>query len=63
MGFWDKSLRICKYLCDYGTQSIRQLAHRTGFSKSSVHRLRQAMERRGGSPEAGLWETAIGRQW
>jgi len=63
MGFWDKSLRICKYLCDYGQQSMRQLAHQTGFSKSSVHRLRQALERRSGSPEAGLWETEAGRQW
>ena len=63
MRFWDRSLLICKYLCDYGTQSVRQLAHQTGLSKSSVHRLRQAMARRGGSPEAGLWETAAGRQW
>jgi hypothetical protein len=59
----DKSLRICKYLCDYGQQSVRQLAQQTGLSKSSVHRLRQAMERRSGSPEAGMWETEAGRQW
>ena len=63
MRFWDRSLLICKYLCDYGTQSVRHLAHQTGLSKSSVHRLRQAMARRGGSPEAGLWETEAGRQW
>ena len=63
MGFWDRSLRICKSLCDYGTQSIRQLAQQTGLSKRSVHRLRQARARRGNSPEAGLWETEAGRQW
>ncbi len=63
MGLWDRSLRICKYLCDYGQQSVRQLALQTGLSKSSVHRLRQAMERRGGSPEARLWETEAGHQW
>jgi AraC-like DNA-binding protein len=63
MGFWDRSLRICKYLCDYGQQSVRQLAQQTGLSKSSVHRLRQAMARRSILPEAGLWETEIGRQW
>ena len=63
MGFWDRSRLICKSLCDYGKQSVRQLAQQTGLSKSSVHRLRQAMERRGGSPEAGLWETEAGRQW
>jgi Family of unknown function (DUF6399)/IclR helix-turn-helix domain len=63
MGFWDRSLLIFKYLCNYGKQSVRQLAHQTGLPKSSVHRLRQAIERRGGSPEAGLWETEAGRQW
>ena len=63
MGFWDKSLRIFKSLCDNGTQSMRQLAQQTGLSKSSVHRLQQAMERRNNHPESWLWETADGRQW
>jgi hypothetical protein len=63
MGFWARSLLICKSLCNDGQQSIRQLAHQTGIAKSSVHRLRQAMARRGGSPEAPLWETEVGRQW
>jgi hypothetical protein len=63
MGFWDRSLRIVKCLCDYGKQSIRQLAQQTSISKSSVHRLRQALDRRGNAPEAGLWETEAGRQW
>jgi Family of unknown function (DUF6399)/IclR helix-turn-helix domain len=63
MGFWDRSLLICKYLCDYGKQSVRQLAHQTGISKSSVHRLQQAMERRGVHPESWLWETEEGRRW
>lgn len=63
MGFWDRSLRICKYLCAHGTQSIRRLAQQTGIAKSSVHRLRQALERRGGSPEAVLWETEAGHAW
>jgi len=63
MGFWDKSLRIFKYLCDNGTQSVRRVAHKTGFSKSSVHRLTQAMQRRDHHPESWLWETAEGRCW
>jgi hypothetical protein len=63
MGFWDRSLRICQSLCDHGTQSIRRLAQQTGIAKSSVHRLRQALERRGGSPEAVLWETEAGHAW
>lgn len=63
MRFWDKSLLVFKSLCENGTQSVRRIAHKTGFSKSSVHRLRQAMTRRGGSPESWLWETEDGRRW
>jgi Family of unknown function (DUF6399)/IclR helix-turn-helix domain len=63
MGFWDKSLRIFKCLCDHGTQSVRRIAQQTGLSKSSVHRLTQAMERRDSYPESWFWETADGRQW
>jgi hypothetical protein len=63
MGFWAKSLRIFNAFCDNTTQSIRQVAQCTGFSKSSVHRLKQAIERRDGYPEAWLWETAEGHGW
>ena len=63
MGFWDKSLRIFNCLCDHGRQGIRRIAQQTGFSKSSVHRLTQAMERRNSHPESWFWETADGRQW
>src|SRR5882672_4412093 len=63
MGFWDKSRRIFKSLCDHGTQGVRRLAQQTGLSKSSVHRLQQAMERRDVHPESWLWETAEGRRW
>lgn len=63
MGFWDKSLLIFKCLCDHGRQGVRRLAQQTGLSKSSVHRLQHAMERRNSHPESWLWETAEGRQW
>ena len=63
MGFWDKSRRIFKCLCDNAKQSVRHVAQRTGFSKSSVHRLTQAMERRNRHPESWLWETEEGRRW
>src|SRR6266436_740474 len=63
MAFWDKSLRIFKCLCDNGRQSVRRIAEQTGLSKSSVHRLTQAMERRDTHPESWLWETEDGRQW
>ena len=63
MGLGDKSLRMFNCLCDNATQSVRHLAQQTGLSQSRVHRLQQAMERRNGSPESCLWETAEGRQW
>jgi Family of unknown function (DUF6399)/IclR helix-turn-helix domain len=63
MGFWEKSRRIFQCLCEHGSQSVRRLAHQTGFAKSSVHRLTQAMERRNCYPESWLWETEEGRQW
>ena len=63
MGFWTKSLRIFNCLCANATPSVRRIAHQTGFSKSSVHRLRQAMERRNSHPESWFWETDDGRRW
>lgn len=63
MRFWDKSLLIFKYFCDHGKQSVRRIAQQTGLSKSSVHRLGQAMEGRGSQAEAGWWETEAGRRW
>ena len=63
MGFWDKSLRIFKCLCDNGKQSIRQVAQQTELSKSSIHRLKHAMERRDHYPESWFWETEEGHRW
>ena len=39
------------------------MAQQTGLSKSSVHRLQHAMERRHRHPESWLWATEDGRQW
>lgn len=63
MGFWAKSLVIFNSLCGNTKQSIRQLAYQSGFSKSSVHRLKQAMERRDRYPESWFWETEEGHRW
>jgi hypothetical protein len=49
--------------CHNTKQSIRQVAQQTGLSKSSVHRLKQAMERRDTHPESWWWETEAGRCW
>ena len=58
-----KSLRVFHCLCDHCTQSVRRIAQKTGFSKSSVHRLQQAMARRDHHPESWWWATEDGRQW
>jgi DNA-binding IclR family transcriptional regulator len=63
MRFGDKSPLILKCLYDHGRQGVRRIARQTGLSKSSVQRLTQAMERRGGPLEAWLWETEDGRRW
>jgi DNA-binding transcriptional ArsR family regulator len=58
-----KSLLIFNSIRENGKQSIRELARRTGVSKSSVHRPLQAIDRRDRYPESGLWETPEGRNW
>jgi Family of unknown function (DUF6399)/IclR helix-turn-helix domain len=63
MGLWDKSRQIFNCLCANATQSVRRIAQQTGLSKSRVHRLTQAIERRNSHPESWWWETAAGRQW
>src|SRR5499433_3652565 len=63
MGLWAKSVVIFNAICEYGTQSVRHLADRTGLSKSSVHRHLQTIDRRDRYPESSLWETEAGRAW
>ena len=63
MGVWAKRIGIFNAMRDHGTQSLRSLAERTGLSKSSVHRHRQAMDRRDRYPESSFWETEAGRAW
>jgi hypothetical protein len=63
MGFWTKSRLIFDAFRDNAKASIRQVARQTGLSKSSVHRLGQAMARRNQHRESWFWETEDGRQW
>src|SRR5262250_1539324 len=61
MTFWAKSLQVFNGLWEHGTQSVRRIAPQTGLSKRRVHRLQQAIARRGRHPESWLWETEDGR--
>src|SRR3989440_3201985 len=63
MGLWAKSVVIFNAIREHGKQSIRSPADHTGLSKSSVHRHRQAIDRRDRYPESSLWETEAGRAW
>ena len=62
MGFWAKSHLVFNSFCVNAKQSLRHVAHQTGLSKSSVHRLKQAIARRDRSPASAWWETAAGRR-
>jgi hypothetical protein len=63
MGFWAKSLLVFNCFYRDAKQSIREVARQTGLSKSSVHRLKQAILRRDRHPESWFWETSEGQQW
>jgi hypothetical protein len=63
MGFWQRSRLIFHSFRNNANASIRQVARQTGLSKSSVHRLAQAMERRKCHPESCFWETEEGHRW
>ena len=63
MGYWTKSRLIFNSFRDHAKASIRQVARQTGLSKSSVHRLGQAMARRNQHGESWFWETEEGRRW
>src|SRR6266568_1573329 len=63
MGFWTKSRLLFNAFRDNAKASIRQVARQTGLSKSSVHRLGQAIARRNQHPESWFWETEDGHRW
>src|SRR5918998_3435315 len=63
MAFWTKSRLIFNAFRDNARASIRQVARQTGLSKSSVHRLGQAMVRSNQRRESWFWETEDGRRW
>ena len=63
MGYWTKSRLIFNSFRDHAKASIRQVARQTGLSKSSVHRLGQAMAGRDRHPESWFWESEEGHRW
>jgi hypothetical protein len=63
MGFWAKTLLVFNSFSHHANPSIREIAEQIGLSKSSVHRLKQAILRRDRHPESWFWETHEGQQW
>ena len=50
-------------LCEGGSWSVRKLSKATGISKSSVHRHRQALQKRSAIAESVFWEQELGQDW
>lgn len=63
MNLRERTQAIFANLWEQGNCSIRRIAAATGMTKSSVHRHRQAIERRNQYPESPLWEMPSGHQW
>lgn len=59
----QRSQQVFEAIAEGGKRSIRKIAEAIGISKSSVHRHKQAIERRKRYSESLLWETATGGQW
>ncbi|MGB8702511.1 MAG: DUF6399 domain-containing protein, partial [Thermosynechococcaceae cyanobacterium] len=59
----ERCQKVMQALGQGAVPSIRALAQTLGISKSSVHRHRQAMQRRQQHPESGLWDSPAGAEW
>ncbi|MBE9064993.1 DNA-binding protein [cf. Phormidesmis sp. LEGE 11477] len=59
----ERSQKVAACITENVGQTLRGITATTGISKSSVHRYRQAIERRNQYAESSLWETAAGSQW
>ncbi len=59
----ERSQKVAACIKENVAQTIRGITATTGISKSSVHRHRQALNRRNQYPESSFWETAAGSQW
>jgi len=59
----QRSQQVFEAIKEGGKRSIRKIAEATGIAKSSVHRHKQALERRNQYPESALWSMAAGGQW
>lgn len=59
----QRSQQVFEAIRKGGKRSIRKIASATGMAKSSVHRHKQALERRNKYPESPWWETSSGQQW
>ena len=59
----ERSQKVAACIRENVGQTLRGITAKTGISKSSVHRHRQAIKRRNQHPESSFWETAAGSQW
>ncbi len=57
----QRSQQVFEAIREGGKRSLRKIAEATGITKSSVHRHKQALERRNKYPESPWWETTSGQ--
>ena len=59
----ERSQKVAACIKENVEPTLRGITAKTGISKSSVHRHRQAIARRNQYPESSFWESATGSKW
>jgi Family of unknown function (DUF6399)/IclR helix-turn-helix domain len=59
----ERVQKVFQAISSEGTQTLRDIAQRLGYSKSSVHRHQQTLARRNQYPESEFWESEAGTKW
>jgi hypothetical protein len=59
----ERVQKVFQTISSEGKQTLRDIAQRLGFSKSSVHRHQQTIARRNQHPESEFWESEAGTKW
>ena len=63
MNYHQKAWTLFGDTCDFITSSVRILGRKTGISKSSVQRHKEAYKVRQQYPESIFWESEEGKKW
>lgn len=59
----ERVQKVFQTISSGGKQTLRDIAQRIGYSKSSVHRHQQTLARRNQHSESEFWESEAGTKW